>query len=101
MKAEIDREIDAKGPAHRHAVKLTPRTRDGRALRKELANSPGRPQSPLRPEQIIRKLPTLAGYSLPQTHVERLVDLAQRLDRLENINALVDVLAQARPVPSS
>lgn len=97
MKAEIDPEIDAKGPGNRHAVKLTLRTRAGRTLRKEKAHSPGSPQSPLPPEQIIRKFSTLAGHSLPQAQIERLVDLTQRLERLENVDELIEVLAQARP----
>ena len=52
----------------------------------------------LRPEQIIRKFTTLARHSLPQAQVDRLVDLTQSLDRLKNVNELVDVLAQARPI---
>ncbi len=96
MKADIDPEIDGKGPGNRHAVKLTLRTRDGRTLRKEMTNSPGSPQCPLTFEQIVRKFSTLAAHSLPPAQIERVVEMTQNLDRMDKIDDLVDVLAQAR-----
>jgi len=101
IKAEIDPEIDSKGPGNRHAVKLTLRTRDGKILKKDMLHSPGSPQLPLQPEQIIRKFTTLASHTLPTKRIEQLVDLTQRLEKLENAGPIIEVLAQAHPVQPS
>jgi 2-methylcitrate dehydratase PrpD len=94
--AEIDAEIDAMGPAFRHAVRLTVRTLDGRTLKKEMLHSPGSPDHPLTQADIVRKFTTLAGHCLGPAQIERIVNMTQSLDQLEEVSELMAVLAEAR-----
>lgn len=95
-KAYIDPEIEAMGPTARHAVRMTVRTRDGRTFRKEMMSSPGSPQNPLEPEEIVRKFRILAGHVLSPQQVEAMVGMTQDLDTLADLGSLMTLLGTVR-----
>jgi 2-methylcitrate dehydratase PrpD len=96
-KAYVDPEIEAMGPSARHAVRLAVVTRDGRTLRKEMMHSPGSPQHPLTPEQIVRKFTILARHALEPAQADRLATMTLELDRLSDVGPLIALLGEARP----
>ena len=94
--AEDDAEIDAMGPAFRHAARLTVRTRDGRMLTREMLHSPGSPENPLEPAQIVGKFTLLASHCLGPGQIDAVVNMTQELEKLDDVRKLTAVLADAR-----
>jgi 2-methylcitrate dehydratase PrpD len=92
IEAYIDADIDAMGPAARHAAHLTVVTRDGRELREEVLHRRGSPENPLAPAEVVHKFRSVAGARLPHDQVERIVDLTARLERLESVRDLAIIL---------
>jgi 2-methylcitrate dehydratase PrpD len=96
--ASIDAGIMALGDAFRHAVKLTVTTRDGRTLTREMWYSPGSPDHPLKPEEIVRKFETMAAHALSASDIATMVELTLNLERLDDVTVFMHVLERARPV---
>jgi 2-methylcitrate dehydratase PrpD len=95
--ARIDPEIDAMGPAFRHAARVAIRTRDGRTLRHEILNRRGSPENPLAYEDIEYKFRQVTASVLSRRHADRLVQLVAQLERLDDLHELISVLGTPRP----
>lgn len=95
--AEVDPEIKTMGPAYRHAVRLTVRTRDVRTFERKMLYSPGSPDNPLAPNDIIRKFTTLASHCLQPGDIDAIIELTQNLEALEDVSKLIRILGEARP----
>ena len=86
----------AYAPYSRYLVGAVVRTRDGRTLKKEMLHSPGSPEHPLTPAQIVGKFTLLASHCLKPPQIDAIVDMTQALDRLDDVRNLIAVLAEAR-----
>jgi 2-methylcitrate dehydratase PrpD len=95
--ARVDPEIDAMGPAFRHAARVAIRTRDGRALRHEILNRRGSPENPLGYEDIEYKFRQVTAAVLSRKHADRLVQLVAQLDQLDDLRELIGILSASRP----
>lgn len=88
----VDPEIDAMGPALRHAARVSVVTRDAREFREEALLRRGSPENPLTPNEVLDKFRHVAGACLPRVQVDRIIDLTTQLDRLESMRPLTTLL---------
>lgn len=92
IEAHIDADIDAMGPAARHAARLAVVTCDGRELRDEMLQRHGSPENPLTPAEVVHKFRSVAGARLGREQVERIAELTARLEQLESVRDLAIIL---------
>lgn len=90
--ARVDAEIEAMGPAFRHAARMTVVTRDGREFQEQALQRRGSPENPLTPEEVMYKFRALAGTCLARDQVDRIIDLTEQLEHLESVQALTALL---------
>lgn len=93
--AHVDPEIESMGAAFRHASRVRVTARDGRAFEKLALHRRGSPEKPLAPEDIVRKFESVVAPCLSRAHIERVVELVDRLERLDDLTPLIDALAPA------
>lgn len=96
IEARADPEIDAMGPAFRHAATVTVRTRDGRSLSHQILNRRGSPENPLKPEEVEYKFRNVVESCLPPADIDTVVRLSAQLETQESAGELIALLAAAR-----
>ena len=103
MTAYVDKEIEAMGPAFRHASRLKVRTRDGREFTKLTLHRRGSPENPLSPGEIVDKFYSVVAPCMQRADADRIVGLVDRLDSLPDLDALVQAVAApvTPPAPAS
>ena len=92
-----DPEIDAMGPAFRHAARVTITTRNGQRYSQEILHRRGSPENPLSPADVEYKFRNVVRSCLPEADIDRIVELCASVDTLDDIQELIDLLAAARP----
>jgi 2-methylcitrate dehydratase PrpD len=92
----VDPEIDAMGPAFRHAAEVSIRTRDGRRLSHRILNRRGSPENPLSREDVEYKFRNVVESCLPSSDIDALIDLARRLETLADLEDLFPRLRDRR-----
>jgi len=97
IQARVDPEIEAMGPAFRHAAVVTVRTRDGRSLTHRILNRRGSPENPISAADVEYKFRNVAGSCLGAADLDRVVALSAQLDRLDDVGELIAILAAPRP----
>src|SRR6185437_15170991 len=96
IKVFVDDELEAMGPAFRHAARVTVRTTDGRTIKREVLNRRGSPENSVTHEDVERKFTAnLAGILAP-ADIDRLKSLALSIDTLSNADEIVKLLSPAR-----
>lgn len=95
--AHVDTEIEAMGPAFRHAATVTVRARDGRRLSHQILNRRGSPENPLSPEDVEYKFRNVVESCLGAADIDHVVRLAAQLDTLDDIGELITLLARQTP----
>jgi len=90
--ARIDPAIEARGSEHRHASTLTVTTRDGRSIAKEVLRRRGGPESPASSTDIEVKFRALVKRRIANEAADKIVDLVNGLERLDDTNRLVRLL---------
>jgi 2-methylcitrate dehydratase PrpD len=95
--AHVDPEIDAMGPAFRHAASVSVRTRSGRAFSHRILNRRGSPESPLSADEVEHKFRNVVESCLRDAEVDRIVALVRELDSVDDVNELIALLAAPRP----
>jgi 2-methylcitrate dehydratase PrpD len=93
IEARVDPEIEAMGAAFRHAARIGVKTRDGREFTKEILHRRGSPENPLAPEDVVHKYRHVVKPVLSAARSERILELVQRLDTLEDVRPLIDIVA--------
>lgn len=91
--AHMDSEIEAMGPAFRHAARVTVTTHDGRSFAHEILNRRGSPENPMSPEDVEYKFRNVVASCLSQADIDRVIGLVEKLDRLDTTNELMALLA--------
>lgn len=92
MKAYIDPEIEAKGPAFRHGNKLKLKTKDGKIFERHEPFRRGTLENPARPGDIEKKFRTLAGRVFDENVVQKILLFVQHLEKHESLNELFNLL---------
>ncbi|MGH8811229.1 MAG: MmgE/PrpD family protein [Advenella sp.] len=91
--AHPDADIDAMGPAFRHAARVAITTRDGRRFSQEILHRRGSPENPLSDSDVEHKFRNVVRSCLPATEIDRIVELSGRADSLDDIQVLIDLLS--------
>jgi 2-methylcitrate dehydratase PrpD len=91
--ARVDPEIEAMGPAFRHAARVKVETRDKRTFAREILHRRGSPENPLKPADIEYKFRNVARGVLTQRRLERVIELCKTLDRQSDLRELIANLA--------
>ncbi|MDO8694673.1 MAG: MmgE/PrpD family protein [Sheuella sp.] len=94
--ARIDPEIEAMGPAYRHAARVRVTTQDGRSFDYEILNRRGSPENPLSVDEVIYKFRNVVESCLSGSDIDRVIKLVDQLDQLENTTELFKILAAPR-----
>jgi 2-methylcitrate dehydratase PrpD len=94
--ARIDPEIDAMGPAYRHAARVKITTTDGRRFEHEILNRRGSPENPLSHEDVVYKYRHVVRSCLSAKQIDRSIALIDQLDKLEDTTELFELLAAGR-----
>jgi len=94
--AHADPRIDERGPAYRHAAKVTVTTRDGRSFSHEILDRRGSPENPLTQADVEYKFRNVVRSCLSPDYIDRVIDLSMRLDALDDATILIDLLAKPR-----
>lgn len=92
IRAHVDKEIEAMGPAFRHASRLRVKTRDGRTFEKLTLHRRGSPENPLSPREIVDKFHAVVAPCMKRADADRIVELVDRLQRLPDVNELMDLI---------
>jgi aconitate decarboxylase len=93
IKVFVDEELEAMGPAFRHAARVTVRTTDGQTIKREVLNRRGSPENPVTREDVERKFAANLTGICPAAEIDRLNDLALSLDKLPNADEIVRRIA--------
>lgn len=96
INAHIDPEIEAMGPAYRHAARVTVKTRDGREFKHEILNRRGSPENPLSHEEVVYKFRNVVASCLSAKDLDRVIALTDQLDTTTDTTELFGLLAAAR-----
>ena len=93
ISARVDPEIEAMGPAFRHAARVKVETRDGRVFAREILHRRGSPENPLAPGDIEHKFRNVARGCLAPRRIERVIEICKALDRQSDTRELIGILA--------
>jgi 2-methylcitrate dehydratase PrpD len=93
MTAHVDKEIEAMGPAFRHASRMKVRTTDGREFEKLTLHRRGSPENPLSPQDIVDKFYSVVSPCMKRADAERIVALVDRLEDLPDLRELIQAVA--------
>jgi 2-methylcitrate dehydratase PrpD len=96
IQAHADPEIDAMGPAFRHAARVTVKTKNGRSFRHEILNRRGSPENPLSNADVEYKFRNVVASCLSPTQINRIIELVARLDATDDAAELLSLLAAPR-----
>ena len=92
VRAYVDKEIEAMGPAFRHASRLRVKTRDGRTFEKLALHRRGSPENPLSPREIVDKFHAVVASCVKRANAERIVELVDRFETLADMNELTGLI---------
>ena len=97
--ARIDPAVEARGSEQRHACALTVTTRDGRSIAKEVLRRRGGPENPSSSADIELNFRALVKRRLTNETADKIVDLVNDLERLDDTNRLVALLQTSAKRP--
>jgi 2-methylcitrate dehydratase PrpD len=93
ISAYVDPEIEAKGPAFRHAARVKVRSRDGRTAEKLVLHRRGSPEDPMKPEDIEYKYRHVLRSCVPEDRSARILALVKQLENQKSVEELIDLVA--------
>jgi 2-methylcitrate dehydratase PrpD len=93
IRAFVDPEIEAMGPAFRHASRLRVKTRDGRSFEKLTLHRRGSPENPISPKEIVDKFYAVVAPCMRRADAERIVGLVDKLETMWDLRELVGLVA--------
>jgi 2-methylcitrate dehydratase PrpD len=92
IRAHVDPEIEAMGPAFRHASRLRVKTRDGRRFEKLTLHRRGSPENPISPKEIVDKFYAVVAPCMKRGDAERIVGIVDRLETLTDLKELIELV---------
>lgn len=96
IEAGVDPEIEAMGPAFRHAATVKVRTKDGRQFSHRILNRRGSPENPISSEDVQYKFRNVVESCLSAPDIERVLRLSAELDSLSDVSELIALVAAPR-----
>jgi 2-methylcitrate dehydratase PrpD len=93
IEAHVDEEIQAMGPAYRHAARVAVTLRNGQRLSHEILHRRGSPENPLSPQEVEYKFRHVVESCLSKGDIDRVVALVDRLETLDDPSELISILA--------
>lgn len=93
IEAQVDPEIEKLGPQYRHMSRVSVETTDGRQFEHEERHRRGSPENPVSRDDLLEKFRALAACALPKEKSERVIDLVDRLDELEDVRPIAELIA--------
>ena len=93
IKIAVDPEIESRGPAFRHAARVSVLTADGKTFKREVWHRRGSPENPVSRKDVEEKFAVNVNRLLRADAADRLKYLAARLDDLADANEIVEILA--------
>jgi len=93
IEAYADPEIDAMGPAFRHAARVEITTRAGKKLHKEILNRRGSPENPLSHSEVVEKFRAVTRRAITRERSDRIIELVQNLESEGDVRDLLSTLA--------
>jgi 2-methylcitrate dehydratase PrpD len=96
IQAHVEPTIDERGPAYRHAARVAVTTRDGQTFSHEILHRRGSPENPLSAEDVEYKFRNVVRSCLSEDGIAQAIDLSARLDTLDDITPLIELLAAPR-----
>ena len=91
--AFVDPEIEAMGPAFRHACRTSVTARDGRLFEKLALHRRGSPENPLEPGEIVDKFHAVVAPCMRRADAQRIVELVDGLESLPDLRGLIAAVA--------
>lgn len=88
IEAYVDEEIDAAGPAMRHAARISVETRRGAHHERFVEHRLGGPEKPMPEADVRKKFRDNAAAILPAAAVKKLESLLDRLEELEDVTEI-------------
>lgn len=86
--ADVDPEIEEKGPAFRHMAKVRVRTTDGRTFEETVTHRKGSPDNPLTGDEVEAKYFALVSNILGKAKAKQVRDMVFALDRADEVETL-------------
>ena len=86
--ADVDPEIEEKGPAFRHMAKVRVRTTDGRTFEETVTHRKGSPDNPLTADEVEAKYFALVSNILGKAKAKQVRDMVFALDRADEVETL-------------
>ncbi len=96
IEAFEDPEIDAMGPAYRHAARVSVTTHDNKIFSHEILNRRGSPENPLTGEEVEYKFRNVVESCLKPAHIDQVVDLVDEMDKKDTLPDLIKILGAKR-----
>jgi 2-methylcitrate dehydratase PrpD len=93
IKVVVDPEIENRGPAFRHAARVTVATTGGKRLRRDVWHRRGSPESPVSRAEVGEKFAANVEGLLGADAAQHLQSLAARLDTLADVKAITVIMA--------
>ncbi len=95
VEVTVDPDIDAKGDAFRHAIRIEVALKDGRVLKDARDSAKGSAAHPMSREEVETKYAKLSGKALPAARARRVKELVYAVDTLRDVGVLARELASA------
>ncbi len=86
--AEVDPDIEARGPAFRHMARVRVTTTDGQTFEETVTHRKGSPDNPLTAAEVEAKYMALAGGALGDDKARAVRDMVFALDRADEVESL-------------
>ena len=86
--ADVDPEIEEKGPAFRHMAKVRVTTTDGRTFEETVTHRKGSPDNPLTADEVEAKYFALVSNILGEGKAKQVRDMVFALDRADEVETL-------------
>ena len=90
-----DAGLEARGPAFRHAARVTVRTNDGKTLLREVYDRRGSPENDVSHKEVAAKFRPNARAVLPSSAVQRLETLVASLEKPAALAEVIAILSAA------
>ncbi len=92
VEVAVDPDIDAKGDAYRHHIRIEVTLGDGRVLRDERHSARGSSAHPMSREEVEAKYSALARKALPEAQVAELRHMVYEVETVEDVRQIADLL---------
>src|SRR5262249_11796245 len=96
IRAHEDPELEAMGPAFRHACRMVVHTRDGRLLRHEELHRRASPEKPVSAAEVEEKFRGNLDGILSRAEQDSVIRNVERFEALEDAAPLLAVLGKTR-----